>query len=98
MQADPRVSLLVHSLPGAVGEITYAVISGTVELTDDPDGSFHQHMYDLHMGGATPAPEPGAKRVIVRILPRQVYLPPTYDPGSDGLAAADEHRSSSRRP
>jgi hypothetical protein len=93
---DPRVNLLVQILP-VLGP-NYATISGTVELTDDPDGSFHQHMYDLHMGGATPPPEPGAKRVIVRILPRQVYLPPTYDPGSDGLAAADEHRSSSRRP
>jgi PPOX class probable F420-dependent enzyme len=78
MQRDPRVSLLVHSLPGAAGEITYAVISGTVELTDDPEGSFHQVMYDLYMGGATPPPEPGAARLIVRLRPQRTYAPPSY--------------------
>ncbi|HXA33640.1 MAG TPA: PPOX class F420-dependent oxidoreductase [Acidimicrobiales bacterium] len=81
MIRDPRVNLLVHSLP-ALGP-SYATISGTVELTDDPDASFHQVMYDIHMGGATPPPEPGAERVTVRIIPRQVYLPPAYDAGSD---------------
>lgn len=76
MLRDPRVNLLVHSLP--VTGPGYATISGTVELTDDPDGSFHQVMYDLHMGGATPPPEPGAQRVIVRIRPQKVYVPPAY--------------------
>ena len=77
MQRDARVSLLVHSLsPGA--EITYAAISGTVELTDDPEGAFHQVMYDLHMGGATPPSEPGAERLIVRLRPDHVYAPPSY--------------------
>ncbi len=75
---DPRVNLLVHALPVAGPD--YATIAGTVELTDDPDGSFHQVMYDLHMGGATPPPEPGAERVIVRIIPRKVYIPPSYPP------------------
>jgi PPOX class probable F420-dependent enzyme len=78
MRRDPRVSLLVHSLPGAAGEITYAVISGTVQLIGDPDGSFHQVMYDLHMGGATPPPEPGAQRLIARLRPRHAYAPPSY--------------------
>jgi PPOX class probable F420-dependent enzyme len=78
MQRDPRVSLLVHSLPAAGGEITYAAISGTVELTDDPGGAFHQVMYDLHMGGATAPPEPGARRLIVRLRPDHVYAPPAY--------------------
>jgi hypothetical protein len=32
-------------------------------------------MYDIHMGGATPPPEPGAERVIVRIVPERVYVP-----------------------
>src|ERR1700722_8102758 len=36
MQRDPRVSLLIHSLPGEGGEITYAAIAADVELTDDP--------------------------------------------------------------
>ena len=83
MQRDPRVSLLVHSLPGAVGEITYAVIAGTVELTDDPDASFHQVMYDLHMGGAPAPVEPGAERLIVRLRPQHVYALPSFAPGSE---------------
>ncbi|WP_236790963.1 PPOX class F420-dependent oxidoreductase [Amycolatopsis sp. GM8] len=77
MRRDPRVSLLVHSLPGGA-EFTYAVISGAVELMDDPDGGFHQVMYDLHMNGATPPPEPGAHRLIVRLRPARVYAPPVY--------------------
>jgi PPOX class probable F420-dependent enzyme len=75
MQRDPRVNLLVHSLPGDEGG-TYATISGPAELTDDADGSFHQTMYDIHMGGATPPPEPGAERLIVRIRPDKAYLSP----------------------
>ena len=77
MERDPRVSLLVHSLPLDAGA-TYATISGRVDLTDDPDGSFHQVMYDLHMGGAAPPPEPGAQRLIVRLRPRRHYAPPAY--------------------
>jgi PPOX class probable F420-dependent enzyme len=74
MVRDPRVNLLVQGLP-LLGP-NYVTVSGTVELTDDPDGSFHQEMYDIHMGGTTPPPEPGEERVIVRIIPRRVYLPP----------------------
>jgi PPOX class probable F420-dependent enzyme len=83
MQRGPRVSLLVHSLPGADGEFTYAVIAGPVELTDDPDGSFHQVMYDLHMGGAAAPVEPGAERLIVRLRPRHVYAMPSFVAGSE---------------
>jgi PPOX class probable F420-dependent enzyme len=75
---DPRVNLLVHSLPVGDAASTYAAISGTVELTDDPDGSFHQVLYDLHMGGATPPPEPGAQRLVVRLKPTRIYAPPNY--------------------
>jgi PPOX class probable F420-dependent enzyme len=78
MQRDPRISLLVHSLPASDGEFTYAVISGPVELTDDPDGRFHQVMYDLHMGGAPAPVEPGAERLIVRLRPTRTYTPPAY--------------------
>jgi PPOX class probable F420-dependent enzyme len=81
MQRDPRVCLLVHGLPGAAAEITYAVISGTVELAGDPEGLFHQVMYDLHMGGATPPPEPGAVRLIARLRPQHTYAPPSYVAG-----------------
>jgi PPOX class probable F420-dependent enzyme len=78
MQRDPRVSLLVHSLPVEGEEITYAAISGSVQLTDDPEGAFHQVMYNLHMGGATPPPEPGAERLIVRLRPKRIYVPPAF--------------------
>jgi PPOX class probable F420-dependent enzyme len=81
MSRDPRVNLLVQTQP-VLGP-DYATISGTVELTDDPDGSFHQEIYAIHMGGATPPPEPGVKRVIVRIIPRKVYLPLEFLPDSD---------------
>ncbi len=80
MLRDARVTLLLHSLPAGGTGSAYATIHGDVELTDDPDGSFHQVMYDLHMGGATPPPEPGAQRLIVRISPRRTYAPPPFSP------------------
>jgi PPOX class probable F420-dependent enzyme len=76
MLRDPRVNLLLHTLPVEQEGSTYATISGPVELVDDPDGSFHQVMYDIHMGGATPPPEPGGRRLIVRITPQTVYVSP----------------------
>jgi PPOX class probable F420-dependent enzyme len=87
MRRDPRVNLLVHSLPADGEGSTYATIAGTVELTDDPGGDFHQVMYDIHMGGATPPPEPGTRRVVVRLRPERVYLlapyPGTAQPADD---------------
>jgi PPOX class probable F420-dependent enzyme len=74
MSRDPRVTLLLHSLPASAVS-AYATIHGTVEVTDDPDGAFLQVIYGLHMGGATPPPEPGAHRLIVRVRPRRVYAP-----------------------
>jgi PPOX class probable F420-dependent enzyme len=79
MRRDPRVTLMLHSLSDATLS-AYATIEGTVEVTDDPDGSFHQVMYDLHMGGATPPPEPGAQRLMVRIRPQHTYAPFPYTP------------------
>jgi PPOX class probable F420-dependent enzyme len=78
MQRDPRVNLLVHRLPVGDSYPSYATISGHVDLVDDLDGSFHQVLYDIHMGGATPPPEPGAQRLIVRLRPDKVYIPPRY--------------------
>jgi PPOX class probable F420-dependent enzyme len=88
IERDPRVNLLVQGLP-ILGP-NYATISGTVALTDDPDASFHQQMYDVHMPGATPPPEPGAERVVARLVPKRVYLPPAYDAGSDAVKTPDE--------
>jgi len=78
MERHPRVNLLVHRLPVGAGYPPYVTISGTVELQDDPDGSFHQVMYNIHMAGATPPPEPGAERLTVRMRPDKVYVPPLY--------------------
>jgi PPOX class probable F420-dependent enzyme len=80
MSRDPRVNLLIHGLPldrpnYAGAGPNYATIFGIVELTDDPDGTFHEEIYGLHMGGATPPPEPGAQRVTVRIRPQHIYVP-----------------------
>jgi PPOX class probable F420-dependent enzyme len=75
---DPRVTLLLHRLDASATDSAYATIHGTVEVTDDPDGSFHQVMYGQHMGGATPPPEPGARRLIVRIRPRRAYAALPY--------------------
>jgi PPOX class probable F420-dependent enzyme len=73
MARDPRVTLLLHSLAAAATDSAYATVYGTVEFADDPGGAFHQVMYDLHLGGATPPPEPGAHRLIVRIHPHRAY-------------------------
>jgi PPOX class probable F420-dependent enzyme len=80
MERHPRVNLLIHGLPvdrpNQTGDgPNYTTISGTVQLTDDPDGAFHQEMYSIYMGGATPPPEPGAQRVIGRIVPERIYVP-----------------------
>jgi PPOX class probable F420-dependent enzyme len=94
MSRDPRVSLLIHGLPvdrpnHAGDGPNYATISGTVELTDDPNGAFHEQIYNIHMGGATPPPEPGAQRVIVRIVPQRVYVPTFPGPSNTGAEVAD---------
>jgi PPOX class probable F420-dependent enzyme len=75
---DPRATLLLHSLTASATDSAYATIHGTVEVTDDPGGAFHQVMYDLHMGGATPPPEPGAHRLIVRVHPQRAYAALPY--------------------
>jgi PPOX class probable F420-dependent enzyme len=96
MSRDPRVNLLIHGLPvdrpSYAGDgPNYVAFSGTVELIEDPDATFHQEMYDIHMGGATPPPEPGARRVIARIVPQRIYVPTfpglSTTGGSHGLAA-----------
>ena len=71
MRRDPRVSLLVASAPGR-----YVEIRGSVELTADPEKALLHEMYRRYMDGRTPPPEPGAERLIVRILPEKEYLWP----------------------
>jgi PPOX class probable F420-dependent enzyme len=78
MLRDPRVTLLLHSLTASAANSAYATIYGAVELNDDPGGEFHRVMYGLYMGGATPDPEPGARRVTVRVRPQRAYAPFPY--------------------
>ncbi|MGO9886884.1 MAG: PPOX class F420-dependent oxidoreductase [Solirubrobacteraceae bacterium] len=97
MRHDSRVNLLIHGLPvdrpNYAGDgPNYATITGTVELTDDPNGAFHQEMYDIHMGGATPPPEPGAQRVIARIVPQRIYVP-TFPGPANAAGNADEQQA-----
>jgi PPOX class probable F420-dependent enzyme len=97
MSRDPRVNLLIHGLPvdhpNYAGDgPNYTTISGTVELTDDPNGAFHQEMYGIHLGGAIPPPEPGAQRVIVRIVPQRIYIP-TFPGPANAAGSADEQQA-----
>jgi PPOX class probable F420-dependent enzyme len=97
MSRDPRVNLLIHGLPvdrpNYAGDgPNYATISGAAELTDDPSGAFHQEIYDIHMGGATPPPEPGAQRVIVRIVAQRIYVP-TFPGLSNVSGSADKQQA-----
>lgn len=97
MSHDSRVNLLIHGLPvdrpNYAGDgPNYVTVSGTVELTDDPNGAFHQEMYDIHMGGATPPPEPGVQRVIARIVPQRVYVP-TFPGPANAAGNADDQQA-----
>jgi PPOX class probable F420-dependent enzyme len=77
MSRDPRVSLLIHGLPverpNYAGDgPNYVAISGAVDLIDDPNGAFHQEMYNIHMGGAVPPPRAG------RATADRAYRAPTH--------------------
>ena len=73
MVRDPRATLLLHTLAASATDSAYATVHGPVDVTGDPGGGFHQLMYGLSMGGATPPPEPGARRLVVRLHPRHAY-------------------------
>jgi PPOX class probable F420-dependent enzyme len=97
MSRDPRVNLLINGLPvdrpNYAGDgPNYATISGAAELTDDPNGAFHQEMYDIHIGGATLLPEPGAQRMIVRIVAHRLYIP-TFPAPSNPAERAAKHQA-----
>ncbi|WP_216897063.1 PPOX class F420-dependent oxidoreductase [Nocardia alni] len=65
MTRDPRVSLVVAS----TSDGRYVEIRGHVQITDDPRNTLGQEMYDRYMGGASHPDEPGAERLIVRVVP-----------------------------
>lgn len=76
MERDPRVSLLVLAHSGR-----YVEIRGHVDIAADPDKSLLHEMYERYMDGATPPPEPGAERVVVRIHPERLYFWPPLSAG-----------------
>ncbi len=90
------MTLLLHSLNASATDSAYAAVHGTAEVTDDPDGAFHQVIYGLYMGGSTPPPEPGAHRLIVRIHLQRAYaaLPFFFRIEARGLAGLLEGRLS----
>ncbi len=74
MQRDPRVSLLVVG----VQDTRYVEIRGHVEIVDDPENTLGHKIYARYMGGAPHPAEPGAERLIVRIIPDKLT---TFVPG-----------------
>jgi hypothetical protein len=60
-----------HSISDRFAAAARAVktVPGSGARPGNPCVAFHQEMYDIHMSGATPPAEPGAQRVIVRIVP-----------------------------
>jgi PPOX class probable F420-dependent enzyme len=82
MERDPRVSLLALAHTGK-----YVEIRGSVDITDDPGKTLLHEMYERHMGGATPPPEPEAQRVIVRVHPEKLYFWPPVPAASEGRKA-----------
>jgi PPOX class probable F420-dependent enzyme len=78
MERDPRVSLLVLAHSGK-----YLEVRGRVDISDDPQKALLHEMYERHMNGATPPPEPEAERVIVRVHPEKLYFwPPLPAPAA----------------
>jgi len=64
----------------------YIEIRGTAELTDDPDGSLNRAMFRRLTGMEFDLDEPGAERVIVKIVPSQVSTPTLYGGRLDARA------------
>lgn len=73
MIRDPRVSLVVAS----TADGRYVEVRGRAEITDDPENTLGHEMYARYMGGASHPDEPGAERLIVRIVPDKLttYVP-----------------------
>ena len=50
----------------------YLEIRGFAEITDDPQGTLNRKMFRRMSGKEMDLDEPGAERVIIRIIPTQV--------------------------
>jgi len=56
----------------------YIEIRGFAELSDDPEGSLNKKMFRRMSGKEFDLDEPGAERVIIKIIPKQVSAPTLY--------------------
>lgn len=70
----------------------YIEIRGHAQLSDDPEGSLNRKMFRRMTGKEFDLDEPGAERVIVKIIPTQVSTPALYG-GRLDRRAADVARS-----
>ena len=65
----------------------YLEIRGYAEITDDPEGTLNRKMFRRMSGREFDLDEPGAERVIVKIVPTQVSAPALYGGRLDRRAA-----------
>ncbi|MGC5016259.1 PPOX class F420-dependent oxidoreductase [Streptosporangium sp. DT93] len=67
---DPRTAIVAfdHADP-----YRYAEVRGRVVLADDPEGALIEEMSRKYTGKAWVEAHPGARRVIVRIVPEHVF-------------------------
>ncbi len=65
----------------------YIEIRGVAEITDDPEGTLNKKMFRRMSGKEFDLDEPGAERVIIRIIPTQVSTPSLYGARLDRRAA-----------
>lgn len=65
----------------------YIEMRGVAEVSDDPEGAFNKKMFRRHTGQEFALDEPGAERVIVKIVPTQVSTPTLYGGRLDQISA-----------
>ena len=65
----------------------YIEIRGCAELVDDPEGALNRKMFRRMSGREFDLDEPGAERVIIKIIPTQVSTPTLYGGRLDRRAA-----------
>lgn len=74
--ANPQITICIMSSKNTT---RYVEIRGRAELIDDPEGSFQQAFWKKMTGeDEFTLDPPGAKRVIVKIIPEQVSAPALY--------------------
>lgn len=82
--ANPLVAFCVLD---PLSPARYVEIRGTAEITEDPHGELNRKMYKRHTGKDFDLDEPGAERVIIKIIPLQVSTPKLYGGRLDRVSA-----------